>query len=185
MKSKSFLTLKWFFIALVTLIVFTFGYSLTGIAQEPPCPNCPVDPCGYRGLIAGNYNDQAGRLYVCNDDNYLYVSYYVENWLLSETHLAIASSLEGIPTNKKGNPTPGQFPYHSSHEPPLQYDCYTYKFKLEDYDWTPGTALYIAAHAVVYCEPFEQGETAWAWGPNFPVDRGKPTWAMYTMYWVK
>lgn len=186
MKSQSFLTPKWFFIALITLSVFTFGYSLTASGQEPLCPKCPVDPCGGwtsdRPLIAGS-NEGAGRVFVCNDNTYLYVTYYVDNWLLRATHLAVATSLEGIPSTKSGNPIPGQFPYHSSHEPPLQYACYTHRIELGN--WIPGTTLYIAAHAVVYCDIFDQEETAWRWGRNYFPSKGKKKWSMFSTYIVK
>jgi hypothetical protein len=33
------------------------------------------------------------------------------DWAIEETHLAVATSLAGIPQTRKGNPRPGQFPY--------------------------------------------------------------------------
>jgi hypothetical protein len=78
--------------------------------------------------------------------------------MISETHLHVATSLEGIP-QKNGNPPPGQFEFKMEHDPWV--DDYTYMILLGD--WTVGEALYIAAHAVVkdlinvneYCIDFE------------------------------
>jgi hypothetical protein len=94
-------------------------------------------------LLAGQTLD-VGDVLVWNDGGYLYVKYIVdaEYWCLTETHLHVATSLEGIP-QKKGNPPPGQFDYKSEH------DCvtdYTYKIPLT---WDVDTQLFIAAHAVV------------------------------------
>jgi len=58
-----------------------------------------------------------GNVLVWNDDEELCVRYELnqdaldEGWLLTETHIAVAYVLDGIPQTKKGNPIPGQFPY--------------------------------------------------------------------------
>lgn len=94
-------------------------------------------------LLAGQTID-VGEVLVWNDGNFLYVKYVVDAayWCLTETHLHVATSLEGIP-QKKGNPPPGQFDYKGEH------DCvtdYTYEIPLT---WGVDTELFIAAHAVV------------------------------------
>lgn len=92
-------------------------------------------------LMAGQHID-VGDVIVWNDGDYLYVKYLVtaEGWCLTETHLHVAESMEGIP-QKKGNPPPGQFTW------PMRHACateYTYEIPLE---WDTGTELFIAAHA--------------------------------------
>jgi hypothetical protein len=63
-------------------------------------------------LYAGQDID-VGEIQVWNDDQNLYVKYVVDatDWCLTETHLAVAYSLDDIP-QKNGNPIPGQFPYN-------------------------------------------------------------------------
>ena len=52
-----------------------------------------------------------GNVYVWNDDVELHVTYNTTGgWVLTETHLAVATALEDIP-QKNGNPIPGKFPY--------------------------------------------------------------------------
>ena len=111
---------------------------------------------------------------VWDDGTYLYVKYdTVGGWMLTETHVAVASSLDGIPQTKKGNPIPGQFPFGTEHDPAV--NTYTYVIPLDSLSgW-----IFIAAHAVVVngC----QEETAWAGCQNeFP---GKK-WSRYFKYQV-
>jgi hypothetical protein len=58
-----------------------------------------------------------GEVQVWNDEVNLYIKYIVNltDWCLQETHVAVATSLEGIP-QKNGNPIPGQFPYSGEHD---------------------------------------------------------------------
>lgn len=94
-------------------------------------------------LLAGQDID-VGDVLVWNDGDYLYVKYDITDpdWCLAETHLQVATSLDGIP-QKNGNPIPGQFEYKN----PLGcVDGYTYEIPLT---WDPDTELYIAAHALV------------------------------------
>ena len=99
-------------------------------------------------LIAGGGNPKSaidvGDVLVWNDADFLYVKYVITDtdWCLTETHLHIDISLDGIP-QKNGNPIPGHFDYRMKH------DCvteYTYAIPLT---WSPCTEVYIAAHAVV------------------------------------
>jgi len=85
-----------------------------------------------------------GDVLVWNDGDILYVQYVVTApWCLTETHLHVATSLEGIP-QKKGNPPPGKFEYSMDHDPAITE--YTYTIPLT---WDTCTKLFIAAHAVV------------------------------------
>jgi hypothetical protein len=93
-------------------------------------------------LIAGQHYD-IGDVLVWNDADYLYVQYLVDDadWCLTLTHLEVATSLDGIPQTKKGNPIPGKFSYSSEHA------CVTdFTYQIER-TWDIGAELYIAAHA--------------------------------------
>jgi predicted small lipoprotein YifL len=124
----------------------------------------------------------AGTVEISNDADTLYITYTASgDWFLSETHLAVATSLNGIPRTKNGSPVPGQFAINESHVPTVK--TVTYELPLE---WAVGTTLYIGAHAVV--EKYDangqivQQETGWSFGPRF-VSKGN--WATYTTYVVK
>ena len=119
-------------------------------------------------LIAGQ-NEVAGNIKVWDDDSSLFILYETtEPWCLTETHLAVASSLDGIPQSN-GNPIPGQFPYKSDHKCATSY---LYKIPLDN----NVCELYIAAHAAVKSPGSK--ETAWGSGLDFP---GK-NWATYFTY---
>ena len=95
-------------------------------------------------LIAGQHMD-AGDVTVWNDGSFLYVQYSTAGgWALVETHLAVATSLSSIPQTRRGNPKVGHFSYRMMHS---YVDEYTYVIGLGD--WSVGTEIYIAAHAVV------------------------------------
>ena len=123
-----------------------------------------------------------GDVLVWNDAEYLYVKYVVTDpWCLVETHLQVATSLEGIP-QKNGNPPPGKFDNNVEH---LCLADYTYAILLA---WEAGTDLVIAAHAEIQQEvTLPDGtvdyvyETGWGQGEDFP---GK-NWAMYIEYTVQ
>jgi len=96
---------------------------------------------------------------------------------MSETHLAVATSLDDIPQTKSGNPKIGKFPYKADH--PEGTVTYTYTIDLDDYGLLNngeyhGTLIF-AAHAVV-SHPSLGEETAWAdTGQSFPGN----SWALY------
>jgi hypothetical protein len=106
-------------------------------------------------LIAGQHMD-AGDVFVWNDGENLYVKFLADDgWLISETHLHVATSSSDIP-QKNGNPIPGKFEYNKEHDPWVS--TYTYIIPLSE--WDGGQDLYIAAHAAVmnvnrYCIDFE------------------------------
>ena len=119
-------------------------------------------------LIAGQ-NEVAGNIKVWDDGSSLFVSYEIfEPWCLTETHLAVASSVDEIPQSN-GNPVPGQFPYKNSHKCATNF---LYKIPLDNNVCT----LYIAAHAAV--KRPGSNETAWGSGLDFP---GK-NWGTYFTY---
>ncbi|MHA2248461.1 MAG: vWA domain-containing protein [Candidatus Hodarchaeales archaeon] len=137
-------------------------------------------------LIAGGGNPKSaidvGDVTIWNDEGFLYIVYETTNdWYITETHLHVADSLEGIPQTKKYNPIPGHFTYQIYHDPSVQ----TYMYVIP-WTWDPGTTLYIAAHAVVqkiigydiYENPIYQIETAWGDGLDFEGNN----WATYIIY---
>lgn len=134
----------------------------------------------------------AGSVRVSNDETNLYVEFTTANgWRLSETHLAIATTLAGIPQTKSGNPKVGNFPYKRTYSPTVTSDVYV--FALDQLALSLGldrftcgvSSLVIAAHAVVV--QLDGGgnviaqETGWGSGPGFPG----ANWAMYFNYTVQ
>lgn len=106
-----------------------------------------------------------------------------DGWSLVETHTAVGTSLLDIPTNKSGNPQPGQFPYHGSALGGVT--SYVERVPLCEValdgamtSCNPVTAFF-AAHAVVQRvrdDGSVQAETAWGDGERF-VRKG--SWAEY------
>jgi len=95
-------------------------------------------------LYAGQSID-VGTVSVWNDEENLYITYSTTGgWEMTETHLAVATSLTDIP-QAKGNPIPGKFPYSTIHDSAVTE--FTYTIPLED--WDSDTSLFIAAHAKV------------------------------------
>lgn len=166
-----------FVLALILVMgLFTFGGSAAG-AQ--------VEYCGEPEVVtlwAGQTID-AGTVTVANDENYLYVTFTTANgWLLSETHLHVAASLEGIPQTNKGNPKIGNFAYQTTHNPYATEFTYTIAKADLPLDENNST-LVIAAHAAVVMVDGDgnviASETGWGDGEPF-VERG--SWAMYFQY---
>lgn len=95
------------------------------------------------------------------------------DWLIEEVHLAVATSLSGIPQTKTGNPRPGHFPYKSTYHPGVSSATICIAFT------TGFDELFIAAHAVVSGTPggahSGQEETGWGDGFDFPG----ANWATY------
>ena len=124
-----------------------------------------------------------GDVKVWNDEDSLYVEYVITDtdWCLIETHLHVAVDPDDIP-QKNGNPPPGKFDYSMEHDCLMEY-IYTIPLG----DWTPNTAISIAAHAELQTEETVDGvvtyvdETAWGAGEDFP---GR-NWATYFVYTVQ
>src|SRR5262250_730280 len=95
------------------LFLFATSFFLLLSLITPVSANTAEDPLVV-DLIAGQ-NQRAGDIKIWDDGKSLYVLYETTDpWCLTETHLAVASSLAGIP-QKNGNPIPGQFPYKNEH----------------------------------------------------------------------
>lgn len=173
----------WMYLVILSCFALTaFG---CGTSSNPMESSQPVDsrsisylPDEYCGdsltvdLIAGQHTD-VGSVIVTNDGNYLYVEFIAEDpWVITETHVSVSDSLDGIPQTKKGNPKIGNFGYN--------VDSF-----IDISMWPAGTTLYIAAHAVVQMigennVPIQE-ETAWGEGLEFPGN----SWAMYFTYTVQ
>ena len=119
-------------------------------------------------LIAGGGNPKSainvGEVLVWNDGDYICVKYQLsedalaEGWFLTETHLAIAASLDDIP-QRNGNPVPGKFPYGDDDLGVYDgqgnltggADSYQECISLLDLSVEADDEVFVAAHAVV-CE---------------------------------
>jgi len=139
----------------IPLIILCF---VLAFATVPAFGHLCSDPF-VTDLIAGGGGQgksamDVGDIEVCNDGEYLYVTYLTDEvTCLIETHLHVTTipppndpipGDPGFPLTKKGNPIPGQFDYAMEHE---CVSDYTYQIPLGE--WGADTKLYIAAHAVV------------------------------------
>jgi len=148
---------KLYYLIVLTLVLglVLSGCLLSNVGQVPTTEQSEisyltkhtVDDPQVIDLLAGQTID-VGDVLVWNDGDYLYVRYVItdSDWCLTETHLQVATSLDGIPQTKTGNPKPGQFEENDEH------DCVTeveYKYNLIERGWSLDQNLSIAAHAVV------------------------------------
>jgi hypothetical protein len=160
------------FLRPVTLMLVVLTIGLTPFAGQAQTS------CGEimeTALIAGQ-NIPAGTVVVENDDQYLYVTYQTDgDWLITETHLDVATRPEDLKQTSKGNAVPGRFAYKSEHDPGVTTVSHTIDLAA----WPSGTQLYIAAHCVVVSA--FGSETAWGEGMGFPGNN----WAMYFSYQVQ
>ena len=93
----------------LTLKLWDWGGVYGNTALELALPdNCSTEPPFTVSLCAAQTED-IGVVGVTHDDDNLYVSFEIvePDWYLAETHVAVGS----IPTNRAGNPQPGQFPF--------------------------------------------------------------------------
>lgn len=182
------------------LIVLLFASNAIALEASTPATNATTIGTGTVGvaaiavpkfcgqpmtvqLLAGQTNG-VGTVTVQNNSNgYIYVTYKtIPGVTISETHLAVATSLAGIPQTPTGNPKNGQFPYGGTYNPPV--NNVQFVIKPGDPGYPVGaTTLYIAAHAVVNITSgtSTNTETAWGKGQGFP---GK-NWAMYFVYTIQ
>jgi len=130
-------------------------------------------------LIAGQTN-VIGTVTVSNNSGTLNVTYATSgSWVMSKTHLAVAATLSGIPTNASGNPIPGQFPYKGDHNPAVT--SVTYQIDLDAEGFTAGQTIVLAAQADA--QNGDKSDGAWAQGARFKETRGN--WAMYFTYTIQ
>lgn len=142
---------------------------------------CP--PCELWVQLIGGQNTSVGSVQCTVVGTDLVVIYRTTgDWVLTETHVAVATDPDSIPQTRSGNPKIGMFPYQEYHDPPVAW--YTYTIPMDEI--IPGfmecdpVSLAIATHAVVQIIDPCTGdvldeETAWSCGDQF---RGR-SWAMY------
>ena len=182
-------------IAAVSLIIVLGLYGCSEVttpsSEDAPLTVGPVVqwdgvPCGEPIsviLYAGQHID-VGSVIVANDDTELCIQIETTGaWVMQETHVAIARTVEEIPQTGSGNPKIGQFALSAEHDPAVT--AFDHCISLADYGYLPGETLYLAVHAVVVLEgeggePLQE-ETAWADGIEFPGS----SWATYFNYGVQ
>jgi len=94
-------------------------------------------------LIAGN-NFNIGEVSVFTEGDFIKVTFKLTDneWLITETNLAVEPDISGIPQTSSGNPIPGHFPYKTIHQPFVKQFTYSV-------DVSGLNKVYIAAHAYV------------------------------------
>jgi hypothetical protein len=159
---------------LAVMLLVSFIGTTTG--QEPNGGEC--DTSGTFDLLAGQ-NMVVGSVMIWHDNEMLYIKYTTDgDWYLYETHVFVGDQAD-LPTNKKGNPQIGHFPYSETHD---MVQMYTYEFSLDDLGWEQGDELFIMAHAVVnrvVNDEVVQSETAW--GCEYDYEESQ-RWACYIDY---
>jgi hypothetical protein len=146
---------KLIYLIVLALILglFLTGCLLSNVGQVPVTEQSGItyltkgtatDPDEY-DLYAGQ-DILVGTVNVWNDGVELHVTYNTtDGWVLTETHLAVATSIDGIPHTKNDNPIPGKFPYKHENLGGVISDSYIIPLN----GWGVGEELYIAAHAKV------------------------------------
>jgi hypothetical protein len=117
---------KLYYLIVLTLIL---GLALTGcsllsnVGQVPTAEQSGItyltkhtegEP--FVSMLYAGQEFEVGTVSVWNDDVELHITYNTTGgWVLTETHLAVATALDDIP-QKKGNPIPGKFPYQCCYD---------------------------------------------------------------------
>lgn len=164
MKSKSLAPL---FLALAVCLT---------VAALPAAAQC--GDTTFTTLFGGQTID-TGVVVISNDLDSVTVTYATNDpWVITAVHLAVATSLDGIPQNKNHNPQPGHFPINTTYNPPVT----TVSFTIPLGSANPGDTLFIGAQAEVQAPGGQGGgQTAWGFGPRF----GGHNWATYIAYTVQ
>ena len=162
----------------IVLLAIVFAIAL-GVSTFPAHAVVFESPWEATIKLMAGQDINAGKILIRDDAFYLTIKFQAEpDWRITEVHLAIATSLNGIPQTKKGNPIPGKFQYINDTLDSVE--SFQYKIPMT---WANGTILYIAAHCVVegvddFCG---RNESAWAGNLSFP---GR-NWANYTTYLIE
>lgn len=92
-----------------------------------------------------------GSVTVTSNATYLYVTYHLDaGWCMTASHFAVATTYAKLPQTKTGNAIPGKFPYGASYDPCATGDVELDPILLTGINaYTPGIALFFAAHAAV------------------------------------
>lgn len=164
--------------------------QLVGDGQNASYKDVNIDGDNCTDIMAGQFTD-AGD--ICLDDidtdndgiaDALEVTYTsMDGWELLEIQYVVSKDLGGLPTTKKGNLIPGQFPYKVENLDPGT-TTYTFIIAFAEIGYVCGddSPLYAAAHCVVGLPDgsggYTQTETGWGYG----VDPEGGNWAMYFMF---
>lgn len=140
---------------------------------------------GVQTLVAGQ-NINAGTVTVTAEEDellgdVLVVTYATTGgWTMDELHLWAGSDLTSMPTTRKGNPIPGQFPYVSGNI--AGESLYSFTIPLAELGVGCGDSVYLAAHAALSLldenGDVVQTETGWGDGTRILT---KGNWATYFM----
>jgi len=144
---------------LFPILALVLALGLTLPMAAPAAAHTEDEP--YEATLYAGQNIDVGTVSVWNDGTNLYVKYETaDGWQMRETHLAVATSLEGIPQTKKGNPKVGKFTYQTEHDPWVT--ACTHVINLAELG-SDVKKLYIAAHAKV-CKVIGDGcsDPQWA-----------------------
>jgi len=207
-------------IVLISSLVLTGCSLLSNISQVPATDQSGItyltkhaENAPFESILFAGQNIDVGTVSVWNDEENLYITYDTTGgWEMTETHLAVAGSLPGIPQTKKGNPIPGKFPYQCCYDE----DEGEWVFQIKeggasgatcDEDGNTNTTLteveyiiplsgigvggvgaddilYIAAHAKVIRSIEDCWETVWQIGDveEIVVASGDPGWTGLSNY---
>ena len=125
-------------IVMLTLAAGVLGCSETVAPERNTAPATAVpisllDPCGETKTVtlwAGQFID-AGSVTISNDADYLSIHIETANgWYMTESHVAVAYTLEELPQTGSGNPKVGHFDLAAEHDPPVT--SYTYEISIAD-----------------------------------------------------
>jgi hypothetical protein len=130
-------------------------------------------------LVAGQ-NFVAGTISISNSADYIFIQYVTDSlWVMSDAHVAVASTLDGIPQTKTHNPIPGRFAYSATFDP--EVSSYTFAVPLAG-SFAAGQTVFIAAHALVQApKAFGGSQTGWGFGPEFQGSN----WATYLQHTIQ
>jgi len=195
MKKLSYLIM----LTVILGLVLTGCTLLSNVGQVPTTGQSGIayltkgteaDPDSF--LLYAGQHDLVGEVLVWNDDTQLCVKYQLsvdaiaEGWLIYETHVDAATTLEGIP-QKNGNPPPGKLRYGDD-ELPGEEEAGPYCIPFEDIiGFTEELDLcdadiVIAAHAVIEkedCIPGDSGTDTYVSDATTMVIAGNVVSAVY------
>jgi hypothetical protein len=158
-------------VLVATGLLFTITFTAPALAQFDDCSACGTEH--ETNLIAGGGNEASamvvGQVIVNNCEEAVCVEYVLnddainDGWLITETHVEVADSVNGIPQTKKNNPIPGHFEDVQYFELGVQDYRYCVSFdEIGESDVLPGSEIYVAAHAVV-TRPSASSEWTQVW----------------------
>lgn len=180
-------TVRW--LLLVALVLTIVPLSAVTALADGGCGTAGCTTCGTwqeYPLYAGQ-TWQVGLIRVNNCAHKIGVEYVLFDsvtdggWRLTETHLAVASSVAGLPQTKTGNPIPGAFPYSRIYENGVTTDAFCID---RPAGWTTGSKLYIAAHAVVNKPAVSHTETGSFCATSGPSTKLADAITPATLAWV-